>query len=124
MEFSINESDLRGLQNAVRRNPSMVLSETKRFLTQGLAAYNRGIIRNPWRVGMAGGGSPVDTGNMRDTHRKIISTWEARISPTTDYSEAVHRGRPWLDFVKQEKESEINNFQIQLLERITNDLTK
>lgn len=130
MDIQINQRDLNGLREAVRRNPQMVLSETKKFLTRGIAAYNRIIIRNPWRIGSNVGGAPVDTGNLRDTHRREIATWEARIKPTARYSESVHEGtsklvsRPWLDFAKQEADGEIRQLETDLLNNVVADLAR
>lgn len=126
MDISIDGLD--ALKRAVARNPAKVRTETGKFITKGMAAYNRGIIRNPWRVGQSGGGAPVDTGNLRDTHSRSVSTWEGRITPNAPYAEAVHdRGRhprPWLDFVKNQKDNEIRQLEQDLLANITNDLAQ
>ena len=62
-EFTIENLD--EFRQALVRNPKVVLSESKKFLQRAIAKYKAGIIRNPWKVGMSGGGSPVLTGNMR-----------------------------------------------------------
>jgi hypothetical protein len=135
MEFEFNKTDLASLSAAVARNPAKVLSETKNFFTRGLAAYNRIIIRNPWRMGMSGGGAPKDTGNLRDTHARVIDTWQARIYPTADYAPYVHgiqgwprkrnyQLRPWLDYAYVQAEGEINNLQRDLLNNIVHNLAE
>lgn len=123
---------LSGLQAAVRRNPVRVLAEARLFLTRGMAEYKKGIIRNPWRVGGSGGGAPVRTGNLRDTHYTRIDRLQAAIGPAgfVKYAQYVHRGtvharaRPWLDYVKREKQPAIETLYRGMLQRITRDLAR
>lgn len=135
MDFQINQNDLNSLRFAVRRNPRMVITETGKFLSRGIAAYLRIINRSPWRMGQRGGGSPVGTGNLRDTHRRSVGTWEARITPTADYAPYVHgldsfprrrtyQLRPWLNYAQQSASNEINRLQDDLLKNIISDLSK
>lgn len=124
MEYSFDKAQLRGLQQAIRRNPQTVAREVGKFLARGIAVYNRGIIRSPWRVGMSGGGAPVKTGNLRDTHKKTVTPWSAKITPNASYAAAVHKNRPWLDYVFDTSKQEIEKLQIDLLEEITKDLAK
>ncbi len=135
MDFEIDQLQMQSLREAVRRNPAKVLSETKNFLTKGMAEYNKGVIRSPWRMGGSGGGAPVATGNLRDTHRREITQWEARIYPTADYAPYVHgiKGfprkrtyqlRPWLDYVQQQYDAQIQILQGNLLNNLVNDLAK
>lgn len=128
--------ELRGiteLQAAVRRNPQRVRDEAGKFLTRGIAAYNRVIMRNPWRRGMSGGGAPVKTGNLRDTHRREVRPWDARIYPTAPYAPYVHgvKGfarrrsyqlRPWLDFAKETADREVEGYERDMLKAIVDDL--
>jgi len=133
--IKFNEQDLKGLRNAVRRNPQMVLSETRKFLQRGIAVYLSTIDSNPWRLGMAGGGAPVDTGNLRDSHKPpIYGTWEAKIVPnrtkTAPYAVSVHEGirqrqaRPWLDYAVERNDGKIRELETQLLENVVKDLAK
>lgn len=132
-DFSIEFRGLHELQAAVRRNPHRVLSEVGKFLVRGMAAYNRVILRNPWRRGSSGGGVPVATGNLRDTHRREFEPWSARIYPTAPYAPYVHglKGfarrrtyalRPWLDFAKEQSDKEIRELEMQMVEAIIRDL--
>jgi hypothetical protein len=126
--YNVKIVGLEEFKMALQRNPQRVATEVKRFLTLSIAAYNRGIIRNPWRKGMSGGGVPVLTGNLRDTHRTEIQAWQARIYPTAPYAMAVHEGtgrmrkRPWLDYVKQQQDSEVHGYETQMLANIVGDL--
>lgn len=138
MSAEIEIIGLKELQNAVNRNPRKVLSEARSFLTRGLAAYKRGIIRSPWRMGGGGGGAPVASvngGNLRDTHQTQVTNLEGRIFPTASYAPYVHgiagwprkrtyQLRPWLDYVKQDKDSEITTLYRQMLQSIVSDLAK
>jgi hypothetical protein len=131
------------LQNAIKRNPHRVLDEARTYLTRGMSAYKRGIINNPWRVGGMGGGSPVSndprykrkyqrqlSGNLRDSHIREVNSLEARIGPTALYAKYVHhgtrrmQGRPWLEYVKQNKNSEIERLYREMLKNIVGDLAK
>jgi hypothetical protein len=122
MEVKFDEQQLRSLESAIRRNPQVTLTEVGKFIARGIAVYNRGIIRSPWRVGMTGGGAPVATGNLRDTHGKTISQWSATIYPKASYADAVHKNRPWLDHVFTTSQQEIERLEQDLLDKITNDL--
>lgn len=131
------------LKAAIKRSPTTVLNETRKFISQGLAIYKRGINNQPWRVGGTGGGAPVSndpryprknqrsrSGNLRDTHRTNISNLEGRIFPTAPYAIWVHNGtrrmkaRPWLDYVKSTQDREIQKLYRGMLETITKDLAK
>lgn len=124
---------LRELRAAIRRNPQMVLNEARRFLTHALAAYKRGIIREPWRVGGVGGGAPVRTGNLRDTHITKVNSLSASIGPNTraaPYARYVHEGtrrmrkRPWLEYVKRTKAAEVDDLQRGMLRNVVRDLAR
>lgn len=132
------------LRAAVKRNPQKVLSEGRIFLTRGLATYKQGIINAPWRVGGLGGGSPVSndprykrrnqrqrSGNLRDTHMTQIAGLQGSIGPNLSaapYARYVHdgtrkmAGRPWLEYVKSSRNSDIENLYRAMLKNITADL--
>jgi hypothetical protein len=124
MEVKFDPSTLRSLERAIARNPQTVKQEVATFLTRGIAVYNRGIIRSPWRMGMSGGGAPVDTRNLRDTHQREVSAFSARIFPTAKYADPVHKGRPWLQHVFDNSTAEINTLQDQLLQNVVTDLAR
>lgn len=145
MAESIQIIGLKELQAAVNRSPRTVIYETKNFMSRGLKVYKSGIINNPWRMGSNGGGAPVSHqgkgqkrsagGNLRDTHETVIDAFTAYIRPTATYAKYVHgiagiprkrsyQLRPWLDFVKADKDSEIQILYGKLLANITADLAK
>lgn len=111
-------------REAIRRNPAKILELVGRFITRGLAEYKRVLIRNPWRVGMSGGGAPVQTGNLRDTHITEVSPFAGRIYPTAPYAESVHKRRPWLDYAKDTAQPNIEKLEGELLQDIVADLAK
>lgn len=124
---------LKELKRAIDRNPQKVLSETKDFLSRGLAVYKRGIFQSPWRIGGSGGGVPVKSGHLKDSHITQISGLEGRIGPDINrasYAPYVHFGtrkmqsRPWLDYVKNTKDGEIKILYQRLLQSIVSDLAK
>lgn len=130
MTANFDQAQLTALKAAIARNPARVKSEAGKFLAKAIRAYNEIIIRAPWRVGGSGGGSPVDTGNLRDTHRREISQWQARIYPTASYSKFVHEGtagmkaRPWLDYAVTQQQARIDKLADDAMTEITKDLAK
>lgn len=130
MAREIRTIGFKELRKAVHKNPRRVKSEAKRYLTRGMREYKAGIIRKPWRLGMSGGGAPVDTGNLRDTHRTRIQGFEAAIYPTAKYDKEVYFGRrgmqprPWLEYVERTSKPRIIELQNDLLRNIVKDLAK
>jgi hypothetical protein len=124
MEYAFDERQLRSLQTAIARNPEVVRQQVGSFLVRALAVINRGIIRNPWRIGMTGGGAPVATGNLRDTHGREVSPFSVRVFPQAEYAPAVHKDRPWLDHVFNTSQGDVRKLEEELLTNITNDLAK
>lgn len=118
------------LKSAIARNPSLVVEEVGKFLSRGIAVYNRGIMRSPWTIGSNGGGAPVSTRNLIDKHYKVIDKWQAKIYTDVPYAKYVHDGtkymqaRPWLDYVKDTSDKEIQALEQQLLDNIVADLAK
>jgi hypothetical protein len=151
MSESIKINGLKEFKAAVARNPQMVLGEVKNFLVRGLAVYKAGIIRNPWRVGGSGGGAPVSndtrysrkyqrqrSGSLRDSHVTEIKGLVGTIGPDTavaPYAAYVHgvegfprkrayQLRPWLDYVKEAKDKDIEVLYLKMLDNVTADLAK
>ncbi len=122
--------DLKGLEEAIRRNPAKVREEASKFIARGLAEYRRHIQGPPWRVGGGPGGAPRDTGHLRDTHMTEIAPFEGRITPKAPYAIYVHEktkymeARPWLNYAKMSGESRIQQLQRELLEVIVKDLSQ
>ena len=125
------------LKRAIARNPEFVVQRTREFLVRGIAAYKRVIIRNPWIAGSgSGGGAPVNTGNLRDTHVTRFENFEAAVGPSkeaTPYAAFVHgiegyprkrnyQLRPWLTYAKQTADGEIQQLEKELLTDIRDQL--
>lgn len=111
-------------RRALDRNPKLILSESKKFIQRALSKYKSGIINNPWRIGMSGGGAPVLTGNLRDTHLTELSELEGLIYPDASYAKYIHKNRPWLDYVFENKMPDIEKLEKELGAIIVNDLAK
>jgi len=123
------------LERAVDRNPEKTRTELNRFFIRGLAEYRRGINNNPWRMGMSGGGAPKKSGYLRDSHTDKIQAYRASIGPTALYAPYVHgvegyprkrsyQLRPWLDSVKTDKQKDIDELAMKMLDNIVKDLAK
>lgn len=123
-EIIITTEGFEEMRRAIARSPGKTLDAVGRFIIRGLSEYKKGIIRNPWRIGMSGGGAPVDTGNLRDTHVTETTSFEGRIYPTAPYAEKVHENRPWLDYVTINADGAIKEHQKVLLDSIVGDLKK
>lgn len=132
-QFNIKTKGFKELERAIKRNPRRVREELEDFFVDAMRIYNTGIIRSPWKVGGSGGGTPVDTGHLRDSHQREINTWQARIyvNPSrVKYATYVHEGtwrmkeRPWLDYVFNNKMNEIHRRERKLYDNIIKDLAK
>ncbi len=130
ISYNFDPASIRGLESAIRRNPETVRLKTRQFITRGLAEYRKSIMRNPWRLGMRGGGAPTDTRALRDTHRSQISDFEGRIEPTAPYAPYVHEGtrkmegRPYLEYARETQDPHIRQLEGNLLREIVDDLAK
>lgn len=146
MDDNIKIVGMKELRDAVARSPQKVLDEGRLFLTRGLSVYKRGIINNPWRIGGIGGGAPVSndpryprkyqkqrSGNLRDSHMTVINGLQGIIGPNIQvapYAKYVHhgtkrmQGRPWLEYVKVNRDNEIEDLYRAMLRNIVGDLAK
>lgn len=125
--------EIKGLKELVKNfeeSNGTIKKESGRFLTKAKALYQKSIIRSPWRVGGLGGGSPVDTGYLRRTHKYTLAPWLLSIKPTAPYSEAVHKGtkkmkaRPWLDYAVNTNKDKVGKLEEEILENINKQLAK
>jgi len=130
LDIKFNKADLRALKIAIRQNPQRVKKYAGIFFPRAMREYNKEINREPWEIGESGGGSPVDSGRLRDTHKKDISPWEASIRPTADYAPWVHGGtskmeaRPWLDYAFREAKGRVEDHADDMLKRIVKGLAE
>jgi hypothetical protein len=118
-------------ENAIRRSPQYVIQRANQFLTRGLAEYRRVIWRTPWTRASSGGGAPVRTGNLRDSHIQTVSNLEGRIGPNLQaapYARYVHQGtykmaaRPWLAYAMNTAQSAIDGHEQDLVRDIIRNL--
>lgn len=133
MSLTISSKDIKDIKAAFKRNPRVVVKKAKIFFVRGLAEYRKIIYRSPWRMGMAGGGAPTRSKNLRDTHVQRYGNLEAEIYPTAPYAPYVHgiegfprkrtyQLRPWLDYAKKEGDPNVEKHAITLLTDIRNQL--
>lgn len=126
MEYRI--VGLQDFEDAIRRSPRYVLDRANQFITRGLAEYRRVIWNGPWGRTSGGGGVPVRTGNLRDTHQQMIANLEGRIYPTASYARFVHDGtrkmaaRPWLTYAFNSAQSAIDGHEQDLVRDIIKNL--
>ncbi len=124
---------IKEFEAAIRRNPELVRRKSREFIAAGLALYRISIWRNPWRVGMQSGGSPVaaiNGGNLRNTHKSDITDFEGTITPKADYRIYVHEGtarmkaRPYLEYAKESQDPKVKQLEEKLLQDVILDLSK
>lgn len=119
---------------ALARNPKVIREATGRYFIRAIAVLKSGTKNNPWGVGQSGGGSPVDTGHLRDNgHFTDIKPFVAKygIDDTrAKYGKYVHEGtkymiaRPWLDNVFRSSQTKLSQLENKLLETVTDNLAK
>ncbi|MFA5050955.1 MAG: hypothetical protein WC499_02470 [Patescibacteria group bacterium] len=134
MDYTFTIEGLAEFKEAIKRNPQVVKEEVGKFLVRAKSKYLSTILNNPWRVGMSGGGAPVATGNLRDTHESPVSTWEMSIFPTSPYAKYIHgtggarKGnyplRPWLDYAFKTNEKGVQNLEGEMVDTIIEKLVK
>ena len=138
-QFNIKIKGLKDFENSIKRNPRRTEKFLKNFFVDAIAVYRKSIIRQPWKVGKSGGGAPVMTGALRDSHQSgtKIGRFEASIGPdeqTAKYAKYVHgekgqinrrtgvKARPWLDYAYKKGDTEVTRLQDNLLKDIVKDL--
>jgi len=123
----------RELAAAVKRNPTTIRDETRKFIVRGLSKYRKGTQSQPWRLGGMGGGAPVASRNLVDSHITRIRSFSGSFGPNervAPYARWVHEGtrrmdaRPWLDYVKKQNNHRIRSLYMELLRNISKDLAK
>ena len=124
----------KALREAFRRNPEYVKRRGLQMMTRLKAVYQQNIIRNPWRVGGSGGGAPVNTRNLVNSHQYTVEPTrmkiEVRPNVANAYGSYVHDGtrkmeaRPWLDYAHNKEEREREKQIGMFLEDIIKDLSK
>jgi hypothetical protein len=124
VDYKFEIEGLDELKEAIARNPEIVKREIGNFLKRGMEVYTRIMLNKPWRVGETGGGVPVATGNLRDTHQLTYLPYEAYIQPTAPYAGPIHSKRPWLDYAFNQGQQKVEELENNLMEKIAEDLAK
>lgn len=123
---------------AIKRNPKATVYYAGVYFQRSMSLYRRTIQNSPWVMGGKGGGSPVDQGVLRDSHRVEYRDYAASIAPNRNgqapYAGYVHgtdgktqniRGvqlRPWLDYAKDHNERGVQSEYRKMLDSIVKDL--
>ena len=123
--------DSEKLTRAIQKFPQEVKDATDIFLVRASSFYKSSIVQSPWRLSSAGGGSPLDSGNLKKSHEYKIEPFKLVISVNerkSPYASFVHDGtykmqeRPWLDYAVKTQENKINSEAKELLQRVTDEL--
>ena len=117
-------------------------NELAKFFIRAKAKYISTIISNPWRVGGSGGGAPVDTGALRDSHQSgskiekfsLVIGPDERVAP---YAKYVHgrrpgevnkrtgvKSRPWLNYAFDKNEEAVRQLGDDMLKNLVRDLAR
>lgn len=124
LNIEVNTDDLKNFGDS----KSIITDELKKLFVRVLAVYDKTIKTSPWRVGMTGGGVPVKTGKLRDSHTKNITATFATIGPRTSYANTVHEGtskregRPWLEYAVSQNMRKVNELIDNAITEIKNRL--
>ena len=139
-QFIMTVKGLKEFEAAIKRNPKTTIKQINVFFVRSIAEYRKIIMRQPWRVGGTGGGAPVDTQALRDSHQSgtKIGKLEASIGPDESiarYAKYVHgrrrgeinagngvKSRPWLIHAFEKGDKKVRMLQDDLLKNIINDL--
>jgi len=140
--ITIKLTGAEGLSRAVKRNPRKTIEALKIFFVRAKAKYTSTIINNPWSVGGSGGGAPVDTRALRDSHQSgskiekfsLVIGSDERVAP---YAKYVHgrrpgevnkrtgvKSRPWLNYAFDKNELAVKKLGNDMLKNIVKDLSK
>jgi hypothetical protein len=123
-KYELTTKGFKEFKKALERNPTKISRASGVLIQRAIAKYREGIQNNPWRIGMSGGGAPVLTGFLKDTHESKVSPFEGSIFPTAKYGKYLHPKRPWLDYVFKQKMPEIKQLEDDFLKEIITDLAK
>lgn len=134
MQVKFDPKDIKGLEDAIARNPVTVKEQVSTLLARARSMYMGSIKREPWRLGGNSGGSPIDTGNLVRSHTEQMTpwTWEVRANGNNKapYAVYVHEGtrnmsaRPWLDYAIKTNDRRLQQMQISMLDYLVNDLAR
>jgi hypothetical protein len=134
--MQVSHKDIEAFRKAIERNPQAVKESVDTFLAKGKHLIMSSIKRDPWRVGMTGGGSPIaliNGGNLFKAHHDTMSpwSWEVKVNEgKAPYAVFVHEGtrymsaRPWLDYAVETKEREIYAEAQKVIDYVVNNLAK
>lgn len=143
--FTMTTQGFNEFKRAIERNPQLVAARGRTFLNRGIMAYRRVIEGAPWRVGQRGGGVPVDTGNLKKSHRYRVTglrgviDFDENPNPSQSrypYGAIVHgdrpkpfkmRGknlqtRPWLNYAVKKADSTVEVEYRKFLKQIVSEL--
>jgi len=141
-QFNIKIKGAESFKRAIDRNPRNTINQLKIFFVRAKAEYTRTIVRNPWNVGGSGGGAPVDTGALRDSHQagtkikkfSLVIGPDERIAPYAKYVHGRREGeinsrtgvksRPWLNYAFDKNEKAVRKLADKMLLNIVKDLAK
>ena len=127
MPVEIKLKNFDEIRAALRESPQIVTQEAKAFLVRAMAVVRRVIVNDPWQVGGSGGGVPVDTYNLLQSHRTVFEEMRASIGPdesVAPYAGYVHDGtknmaaRPWLPYAEEQSEQEVNSLAQDMMKKI------
>jgi len=139
--FNIKMKGAKEFIKAIKKNPSVVATETKKYFVKSRVLIIRQTQRNPWGVGSGGGGVPVDKGNLRQKWERLeLFPWKMIIGVDTEkvpYSKYVHgrgfgevnrrtgvKSRPWLFHAFKKSKPAIMVLQDKLRTNVIKNLAK
>jgi len=129
MEIKIKVENLDRWKRLIDKSPQEVTYEAGNFITTVERLFQKTMRNKPWQVNGSGGGIPVATGNLRDTHQFIKQHFRLEVIPTAEYAGYVHEGtrkmraRPWLRYTAEVTESDITKEANNMIERLAKKMS-
>lgn len=132
LNIRIRKSDLEALRRAFNNSPDTMKKHSDRLITKIDRETKKIMFRNPWEIGGSGGGVPVDTKYLRQSHQSRRSPYEMKIwvPGSHPYASYVHEGtrkmeaRPWMDYAADKVEGSIDGEIRTFLDSVVSDLSK
>lgn len=144
--LQVNTRGFASFKRAIAKNPGVVQARGRAMINRGINVYRRVIEGSPWRVGQSGGGVPVDTGRLKQSHRyrvmglKGIIDFDHNPAPAdsdSPYGAIVHgdkpssvkmRGmdlhtRPWLNYAVGQSEAKVKALYQDFLDDVIENLS-
>jgi len=140
MNITFTSPDFEKLASNISIQPRISRDEIAKFIVRAKAEIQRIYMNTPWKVGSSGGGVPKATGNLMRKGTDIEVSDDSitfSVSDRVKYGKYVHgrdfgetnkrngvESRPWLYHAGEKAQSEIEQLQRDLIDKLVNNIIK